>query len=230
MNDAKDPMSGYLEALRNDLPTVEDDARMRARLRALGMTIPVVGAATTAAGVTAWAWWAKASLVTALVVGPSAAMMVVSRSNESPEEAVVVVHEVAPDASTSRMRATSKRSEVVDAPAMDSVFDPEPTASPSTSLSSSNARMQRSTRQSAASSSRRSPPTPRVSTLAAETALLGKALAAIEAEDYGAAHAALREHATQFPGGELRRERLRAERRLEHRLQSDIVRSPQSME
>lgn len=248
MMDPHEHLSGFLEALRNDLPSAEDDTRMRQRLQAMGVAIPTAGATAAAVGASAWAWWTKVSVVAALVTAPPALLMM-SAADETADRA----REVSPLEATSlgarhARPATSKAMpEPTNLPAertslehlapraVPSADAPRAVPSADTPLPHVTPRGRSADRATTLGSRRTVPskPAPIVSTpstLAEETALIERALAAIEAGDLGRAQQTIDDHAQRFPQGELRRERMRAQQRLDRRLSLDPAVSPKAME
>src|SRR5690606_15138781 len=195
-------------------------ARVRQRLHALGIAVPLAGATATAAtatGLAAWPWWAKMSVVAAVATTPPAALMVASAVRAS--NATPVVAAVSKDTPALRTPRTSRRAATLP-PALATAAVAVPSEEPSLVVAPE------STSRPARSRARSDAP----STLAAETALIERALAAIESGDIEAAELALRQHAERFPHGWLRRERQRAQDRLKRRSPSVEGTHPQPME
>lgn len=233
MKDPDNDLRGYLEALRNDLPSEQDDVRMRQRLHALGIAVPLAGAtAATATGLATWPWWAKMGIVAAVATTPPAALMVASTMSE-PTSAPLVEKAPREDTSSAEVRAATRSSHVPPPepqPAepqppepLGATVEETPPPAPLPALSDVT-----TPRTPARDRGRHEAPPP--STLAAETALIERALAAIEIGDTPTAELALRQHAERFPHGWLRRERQRAQDRLKRRSPSVEGIHPQPME
>jgi len=216
----------FTQALRSDLPAPADELRVRSRLVSAGVlagtvVAPVVGAAASsgiAAKVVAWPLAAKvgASLAVVGVV----ALPVVSR----------VIHPSVPSldhvtVSTAPVRAAVATSPL---PARESAPKPaipsEPPAEPAVVVrESSRSAVREPVKASVAPPVAKSLPsvaafadvTPAPESLdegslRAETALMERALSALQRDDVATARAALTEHARRFPNGHLVRERERA--------------------
>lgn len=219
----------FINALRDDLPTERDRARIRARLLAAGviastgLAAPGVAAGGTAATgllpkLLALPMFAKVGLA-ATVVGLSA--VPVARYTARTEARPPAPRSSARDAAPVRPAATAARTAAqavtaappsVDPPAVQRELPRERVRSLPEFSRAQNApsdALPAVARPSVGSFD--APPAPLdEGTLRAETALIEGALAAIRSGDTARAHALLAEHATQFPNGLLIRERQRA--------------------
>lgn len=230
-----------LGALRADLPTAEDGARLRARLAAVGVlaataTAGSAGAATlgaqgltVGARIAALSFGAKLAVATAVTVSVGASTVVALRpaSEPSPKAASTVA----------RSTAATKASAPARAALAESVRAPAPASSPSASvIALPPARSaSKSTRiASVATPSTSAPVGERAAapstlgfpadsaendgasatTLREERSLVDAALIALQAGDYARATSLLDAHAAKYPNGLLRLERERARAKL----------------
>jgi len=219
----------FIAALRDDLPSPQDDARMRQRLRAGGLAVPAAGATGGLAStgsllqLQALSRPVKVALFAALAGGTPAAVMLTTHRLGAPGRPAIEAE------STSRMSDTrSRRPSISNLPATNSPLPPlsNPTEDVSRPIGDGDPRPVEAAARPSASRRPRSNGSgttparfqpsdePLTSTLAAETELIERALAAIEAHDHAAARQALQDHARRFPDGWLTRERHRALQRL----------------
>jgi hypothetical protein len=221
----------FIDALRDDLPTERDQARIRARLLAAGV---IAGAGLAAPGVAAGGavatgllpkllalpMFAKVGLA-ATVIGFSAIPVArhTARSEERPPATRISVHEAAPvPPATPTVAPIPERAAAppsVEAPDAKPELPrerarslPEFSREPSDVNTPSDA-VPAVTRPAVGSFDTPSAPLDE-GTLRAETALIEGALAALRAGDTARVRSLLAEHATRFPNGLLVRERQRA--------------------
>lgn len=217
--------SHYLDALRNDLPTASDEARIRRHLTAigLGVTVTAVTHASTAAvsslgKVSLLSSWSlrfadlpllsQLGLVTAatavLATGPA---VVIMNGAPSKETSLATLSAPAPRTKTFDTTAPHPRSHLT------------PTEMASTASMKPRLSMEPLTETAPQSPSLRSRPSraqldEKNSTLAEETGLVDSALSAIRATRFDDAARLLRTHEERFPHGTLELERERAVQKL----------------
>jgi len=226
-----DPLDPFTEALRHDLPSADDGARVRARLMSAGL---FAGAGVVAPGValaTSGGLLAKlGALPIAAKIGASAvvvgvvAVPVLGRSpredesdrarTSSAQVAAVTRSKAAP--APAPTRPERRPDETLPSPAQ----APMPEPAPPTMRSAPDP-----LRAPAVSPAEAPTPNPGPAvgsfpvvteapvdegTLRAETALMERALAAIRRDDFATARRELAAHAAQYPNGHLKRERERA--------------------
>jgi hypothetical protein len=212
----------FTQALRDDMPAPGDEARVRSRLVSAGViagavAAPVGAAASSGIAAKVVAWPLAAKVGASLAVVGVVALPVVSRVTRSePSPAGVVVKAAAPVSrpATAPVRPSlpepEKPSETMTAPALavretvhparEPAKAPVVTASPLPSIASFE-----------------EAPAPKrldEGSLRAETALMERALSALQRDDVTTARATLAEHARRFPNGHLVRERERALERM----------------
>jgi len=213
----RDPVDGFIEALRADLPSPEVDAAMRQRLRAAGLAIPAVPGAVapvpvlaTATKVWAPSMAAKLGLASVLVVGTPAAVILGTRPHADTQAAI---------AEAPSLRQTDFDERPGSSPATpESTTPPPPEASTGPAIPPASSASAPQHRADGRKTSRDPKPLADPSSLRAETELIERSLAALEAGEFEAARTALAAHAERFPHGLLKRERERTQRRLERSL------------
>ncbi len=216
----QEPLDPYIGALRGDLPSAADEARLRRKLLAVGLGLSVAFATKTAA---AGAGLGKTGIVASLA---SRFMNLSLLSQFSVVTAATTVALTAPvwiAAQSKPPTASGISSQSAPPPARRAAsLDPEPRAVPvelgQRVVSPVPATIETpgndTRRTSAAVKAERREATTVTNSLAEETQLLDGALGALREGDLARATAYLDEHQSRFPQGKLTRERQRARQKL----------------
>ncbi|HYO93173.1 MAG TPA: hypothetical protein VER33_01625 [Polyangiaceae bacterium] len=236
------PVDALIDALRADLPSSQDEVRVRARLAATGLAVGLVltktagasGLAAThalagvgvSARLAALPWVAKLGAITAVSVTAVATPVWIAQSSDTHSASVSSTASPAPAAPGTPRAAQPKRLRPVAPVAPAPVVAPDgsellpastPAAAPvqraGSSLSRLPARAEAVVQpQPAAGEGAVSPASP--SSLGEEARLMDAAFAALRSGERHTALALVAEHASRFPRGLLRRERERAAEKL----------------
>ena len=225
MNPNDPDLDPFTEALRQDLPSGRDDARVRARLVSAGMLAGAGALAPGAAAATAGGLLAKLGGLpiaakigaSALVVGVAALPVIESvrggaDADAARPRAAAGTAQARPARAPERTTAGATMLEAVPEAPVVPAAPPRPAGraarAPAPEATSARAEMPPGPARAAAAFSVEEPIDE--GTLRAETALLERALAAIRSGDLGTARRELAAHAAQFPNGHLKPERERA--------------------
>ena len=216
----------FTQALRDDMPALGDEARIRSRLVSAGViagavAAPVGAAASSGIAAKVVAWPLAAKVGASLAVVGVVALPVVSRvtwtSEPSPAsvvvKAAVPVARPAPRAATAPVRAASQDPEKPSEPAAVPALPARESVRPVRESSKAPVVAVASPLPAVASFEDAPKPLDEGS-LRAETALMERALSALQRDDVAGARSALAEHARRFPNGHLVRERERALERI----------------
>jgi hypothetical protein len=217
----------YLDALREDLPSPQDEARMRGKLAAagLGLTVSLASKSAIAGSLAA----SKVGFVSALSARfatlPLLAQMGLVAATTATVATVPVVlstgyrenatvqlthpgiepHRVRSSPVSGKIAPTRAASSVALSPAEDSAIAPEGSSADAKTITAVVRKKSVAEPQ----------PPVEASTLADETALIDAALFAIRERQFARASQLLANHSRQFPNGRLSLERQRAQEKLE---------------
>lgn len=217
----------FTQALRDDMPAPADEARIRSRLVSAGViagavAAPVGAAASSGMVAKVVAWPLAAKVGASLAVVGVVALPVVSRvtrpSEPSPASVVAKAAPVARPAAAlapAPVRASQPEPEKPTDPARQPALTVRESTRPAREPAKATVSAVASPLPSVASFEEAPAPKPLdEGSLRAETALMERALSALQRDDVTTARAALAEHARRFPNGHLVRERERALERM----------------
>ncbi len=217
----------YLEALRDDLPSAKEEAKLHRKLAAAGLCLTVTLASKTATAGSVIAvnsglfatisarfaslpLMAQLSLVTATTATVAAIPVVVATTGH---HQVAPTHQTEPRVVERQSPSAAMRARAPQAKARDA----ETAISEEPALASTDPTETRA--QAPVTASRRkaqviTPSSVESSTLAQETALIDAALQAIRERSFARAEQLIAQHSRQFPNGHLSLERQRAREKL----------------